>query len=48
MAEYRLSPAAQADLDEIFDYSAAHWGLEQALRYTQMLADACATCSRTA
>ena len=29
MAEYRLSPAAQSDLDEIFDYSAAHWGLVQ-------------------
>lgn len=41
MARYRLSPAAQADLDGIFDYTVQRWGLEQAMRYTQMLADAC-------
>lgn len=41
MAEYRLSPAAQADLDGIFDYTVRQWGLKQAERYTQALADAC-------
>lgn len=42
MAEYRLSPAAQDDLDGIFDYTAQQWGFEQAIRYTQAIADACA------
>ncbi len=41
MAEFRLSPAAQADLDGIFDYSVRQWGVEQALRYTQELEDLC-------
>lgn len=26
-------PAAQGDLDEIFDYTVRQWGLEQAVRY---------------
>lgn len=42
MAEFRLSPAAQADLDGIFDYSVRQWGVDQALRYTQELEDLCA------
>ena len=42
MPEFRLSPAAQADLDGIFDYTVQHWGLEQAVRYTQVLESACA------
>ncbi len=42
MAEYRLSPAAQGDLDGIFDYTVTQWGLEQAVRYTQALEAACA------
>lgn len=41
MTEYRLSPAAQADLDGLFDYTVQQWGLEQALRYAQAIADAC-------
>jgi len=47
MAEYRLTPAAQQDLDDIFEHSVAEWGLPVALRYTEdleaaftMLADA--------
>ncbi len=43
MAEYRLSPSAQADLESIFDYTAKEWGLEQALRYTDWIEAACAT-----
>lgn len=42
MAEYRLSPAAQRDLEDIFDYTAAEWGLEQAFRYIDLIEAACA------
>lgn len=42
MAEYRLSPAAQSDLNGVFDYTVRQWGLEQAVRYTQMIERACA------
>lgn len=42
MAEYRLSPAAQRDLDEVFDYTVTEWGLAQALRYTDLIEAACA------
>ncbi|MEQ1549098.1 MAG: type II toxin-antitoxin system RelE/ParE family toxin [Chakrabartia sp.] len=41
MAEYRLSPSAQGDLDRIFDYTVAQWGLQQALRYTDLIEAAC-------
>lgn len=41
MGEFRLSPRAQRDLEGIFDYSLAEWGLEQALHYTDMIATAC-------
>lgn len=41
--EFRLSPVAQADLDGIFDYTVQQWGLEQALHYTQELANVCAS-----
>lgn len=42
MAAFRLSPAAQQDLDAIFDYTVEQWGMPQALRYMQMLEEACA------
>ena len=42
MAEYRLSPRAQRDLDTIFDYTVAHWDLSQAMRYTDLIEAACA------
>ena len=42
MAEFRLSPKAQGDLDQIFDYTVARWGLAQALHYLDHLEDACA------
>ncbi len=41
MAEYRLGPRAQRDLDGIFDYTAAKWGVSQALRYTDLIESAC-------
>lgn len=47
MAEYRLSPAAQRDLDDMFDYSLAQWGLAQAMRYTDLIAAACADLAET-
>lgn len=43
MAEFRLSPAAQGDLDGIFDYTAREWGVAQAVRYTKLLEDICAS-----
>lgn len=42
MAEYRFSPRAQRDLEEIFDYTVIHWGMAQALRYTDLVEAACA------
>ena len=42
MAEYRLSPRAQRDLDAIFDHSVARWDVPQAIRYTDRIAAACA------
>lgn len=42
MTGYVLSPAAQADLSEIWDYSTGHWGVEQADRYILAIRDACA------
>lgn len=41
MTDYLLSPAAQADLSEIWDYSAQNWGMEQADRYVLGIQDAC-------
>jgi toxin ParE1/3/4 len=32
-----LRPRAQADLDEIWDYTADRWGLDQAETYTRQL-----------
>ena len=34
---YVLSPRAQADLDDIWDYTADRWGLDQAETYTRDL-----------
>ena len=41
MSRYLLSPAAQIDLDEIWDYTAARWGTDQAERYVRTLLAAC-------
>ncbi|MEG3180051.1 type II toxin-antitoxin system RelE/ParE family toxin [Sphingomonas sp. LT1P40] len=36
-----FSPAAEADLDDIWDYSADNWAPDQADRYTDEIRDAC-------
>lgn len=40
MAEYRLSPAAERDLESIWKYIRREWGLEQAERYIDLLTTA--------
>jgi toxin ParE1/3/4 len=37
MAEYRLSPAAERDLEDIWRYTQEQWGLAQAERYVDAL-----------
>ncbi|WP_342116665.1 type II toxin-antitoxin system RelE/ParE family toxin [Pseudoduganella sp. OTU4001] len=37
MAEYRLSPAAERDLEAIWTYTVQKWGEEQASRYIDLL-----------
>jgi len=37
MKRYRLSPLAQSDLGSIWEYSAAHWGVDQAESYVREL-----------
>ena len=37
MAEYRLSPAAERDLEGIWRYTRREWELEQAELYTDLL-----------
>lgn len=37
----RLTPAAQADLASIYDYTAGRWGKPQAERYVLSIRDAC-------
>jgi toxin ParE1/3/4 len=34
-----LSPAAALDLDDVWDYSAENWGINQADRYIRMIQD---------
>jgi len=40
MAEYRLTPAAEGDLEAIWSYTARQWGLDQANRYIDILTSA--------
>jgi toxin ParE1/3/4 len=40
MAEARLTPAAERDLEGIWTYTRDQWGAEQADRYTDMLSAA--------
>lgn len=47
MAEYRLSPAAQHDLEQIFDYTVGEWGLAQAIRYTDLIEQTCVELAET-
>jgi len=37
VTRYVLSPRAQSDLDEIWDYSAANWGDDQAESYARQI-----------
>jgi toxin ParE1/3/4 len=41
MRGYVLSPAAQADLDAIWQYTVDRWGVAQAERYVFAIRDAC-------
>ena len=41
MTGYILSPAARADLDSIWEYTAETWGLDQAERYIFDIRTAC-------
>lgn len=36
-----FSPAAKADIEEIWEYSAENWGLDQADHYIDDIRDAC-------
>lgn len=40
MAEYRLTPAAEDDLEAIWTYTVQQWGVEQANRYIDFLTTA--------
>lgn len=41
MKAIAFSPAAEGDIDEIWDYSADRWGPDQADSYTDAIRDAC-------
>ena len=40
MTGHVVSPRARADLNDIWDYTADHWGLDQAERYFHVLRQA--------
>ena len=42
MTGYVLSPAAQADIEQIWDYTVRRWGEAQAGKYVLAIRDACA------
>ncbi|MEP1963696.1 type II toxin-antitoxin system RelE/ParE family toxin [Tateyamaria sp.] len=42
MTAYLLTPAARADLDDIWDYTETTWGLAQAETYLRAIDAACA------
>ena len=37
MAEYRLTPAAEQDLEAIWIHTAQHWSVAQAGRYIEIM-----------
>ena len=41
MASFLLTPAAQADLDDIWDYTVERWGVAQAERYIREIQATC-------
>ena len=46
MKGYVLSPAAETDVNNIWDYTAEKWGLRQATSYITDLRDVCAALAR--
>lgn len=46
MKAVAFSPAAEADIDEIWDYSASRWGPDQADDYIDAIRDACHALAR--
>jgi len=46
MKALAFTPAAQADMSEIWDYSADKWGVDQADRYTDEIREACNALAR--
>jgi toxin ParE1/3/4 len=42
MSRYALTPRAQADLEDIWNYTVARWGADQAEKYLRRLAEAMA------
>jgi toxin ParE1/3/4 len=40
VAEYRLTPRAEGDLEEIWRYTSEQWSTEQAEKYLEALIDA--------
>lgn len=47
MTEYRLTPAAERDLEAIWTYTIQQWGAEQANRYTDVMTAAFAQLARS-
>jgi toxin ParE1/3/4 len=47
MAEYRLTPAAERDLEAIWTYTFQKWGPDQANRYTDIMTTAFADLARS-
>jgi len=43
VTRFTLSPRAQADLDEIWDYTVKHWGVDQAEFYVRLIETAIKT-----
>lgn len=41
MTDWRLTPRARADLDDIWDYTAETWGVAQAEAYIRAIAATC-------
>ena len=46
MTGYILSPAAESDVNDIWDYTLENWGVAQAASYVGDIRDACAALSR--
>jgi toxin ParE1/3/4 len=47
MVEFRLSPAAESDLESIWSYTNERWGTKQANRYTDKLTAAFDTLAKS-